>query len=440
MSKTKEQYLDETVKKITNQKVMIAIPDEIGGWWGLVSDDVMAMLKGKDITEVVVPISSFGGDVYEAIQIFNILKSYPAKVTAYLYSKCMSAGTIIACAADEVYAVPQTVYMIHKALTYGYGNADEQRKTAQLLDITDDMIAQLLATKSGMSKADVLDLMAVESYFTAEQAVTLGFIDGLVDTIPFDFQLPNSDEFIKIEEKSSYGSDYGWLWDKVKSNLQNVDKFKVFNSADLSKYKKNTEGVKPTPQIINQTENTTMKFEIAKIWDAVKAFVAPDKIEEAKKALENQGDSLISEISNSVKVDIENSMKDRFDGFVKKEETPVFNLASLKTILNEATDEEKSELLTELGVKGPDDVEVDIADHAVIKELKEELTNVKNQLSKKIGTTAPKAENNGSAPVKAEGVKDLSEAGEAAKTMYTRMFNNSQLSKVQYDDLVSKLV
>lgn len=433
MSKSKEQYLSETIKRIDNQKLMIAIPDEIGGWWGLVAEDVMKMLKGKDVTEIVMPISSFGGDVYEAFQIYNILKSYPVKVTAYLYSKCMSAGTIIACAADEVYAVPQTVYMIHKALTVGYGNADEQRKTAQMLDITDDMIAATLAKKSGMSKEDVLELMAVESYFTAEQAVSLGFIDGLVDSIPFDFELPNSGEFVKTnDDGKKFLYEFDFIWDKVKPNLQNADRFRVFNSADISKYKKvNTEG-RVTPQIDNKKDNTTMKFE--NIWNVVKAFIAPDKQDEAKQAIEKQGETLVSEISNSVKADIENSFKDRF---TQKEDAPVFNLAALKAVLNEATEEEKAEILTELGYEQPNDV--DVAEHETVKELVTEVANLKKTIANGLGKTSNKAENNGTPPVKIDGTKELSEAGEAAKTMYNRMLNSGSISQTQYNDLVSKL-
>lgn len=436
MSKSKEQYLQETIKKIDNQKIMICIPDEIGGWWGMVAEDVMDMLKGKDITEVIVPISSFGGDVYEAFQIYNILKSYPAPVTAYLYSKCMSAGTIIACAADKVYAVPQTVYMIHKALTYGYGNADDQRKTAQMLDITDDMIAQTLSKKSGISKQEILDLMAVESYFTAEQAVALGFIDELVDTIPFDFQLPNSDEFVKIEEKEECDDwSYGWLWDKVKPNLQNVDRFRVFNNADLSKYKrKNTEGSK-TAQIDNKKDSYTMKFE--NIWNAVKSFIAPEKQEEAKKAIENQAGSMVAEIKNSAIAEIENSFAEKF---APKTDTPVFNLGALKGILNEATAEEKAEILSELGYTEPTPLEpIVVDDSEAVKNLKSELGEVKNQLAKVLKGETPTVKNNGSAPGNTEGTKELSTEGEAQKEMYTRMLNNGSLTKSKYDELVSKL-
>ena len=172
------------------------------------------------------------------------------------------------------------------------------------------------------------------------------------------------------------------------------------------------------------------------IWNVVKSFIAPEKQEDAKKAIENQGDTLVSEIANqvkdSVKLEIENSFKDKF-----KQDAPVFNVASLKSILNEATAEEKAEILSNLGYEQPK--ETDVAEHATVKELVTEVENLKKTVANSLGNTPKKAENNGQAPVKTEGTKQLSEAGEAAKGMYNRMLNNGSLSQTQYNDLVTKL-
>lgn len=442
MLENKVEILNSTVKQIGNQKIMIAVPNDIGGWWGLVADDVMAMLKGQDITEIVLPISSFGGDVYEAFQIYNILKSHPAKVTAYLYSKCMSAATIVACSADTVYAVPQCIYMIHKAMSGTMGNADDQKKLAQILEINDNMIAGVLAKKSGMSKNDVLDLMSVESYFTSEQAAQLGFIDGIVDTIPFDFQLPDSIDFAATQN-----NDMSMLWNSVKGNIQNSDNYRIFNNADLSKYikkeiqtnKQNTEGVETTQIIDNKKDNTEMKFE--NIWNVVKSFIAADKQEEARKAIETQGDEMLLSISNSVKLDIENSLTSRFDGLVKKEEAPVFNLASLKAILNSATAEEKAEILTDLGVVTETEKPIEVEETEVFKTLQTEVTNMKATLANVIGNTKKDTANNGgAAPIKTPDTKELSNEGEAQKEFYNKLFNRGGLTEDKYTELVAKLV
>lgn len=414
---------------------MIAIPDNIGEWWGLCSDDVLNILSGKDVTEIVVPISCFGGDVFEAFNIYNILKSHPAKVTAYLYGKCMSAGTIVACAADEILAVPQLVYMIHQAEIdiCGGQNQDDAKKALQILAASDDMIAATIAKRSKNTKADILDLMKVESYFTTEQAVQMGFIDGIVDTIPFDFQISGDDTYIKDTPSVNYQDAMGYdIWDKLKLNIKNSDRFRVFNNADLSKFaqnRKNTEGSKP--QIDNSKDFS--KMELKNIWNAVKSFIAPDKHDEAKAAIEAQSNTIVLEISNSVN----ESFKQRFEGLAKKEDLKVVNFADIKKAFNEATLEEKAEILKDLGYESPDAV-TPVQETEAFKDLVNEFAAVKKQLGEKLNIKNLNPSNGGGLPPSND-AKTETPQNQASKLMLKKMFDAGHLPQNVYDEQLAKL-
>jgi hypothetical protein len=284
--------------------------------------------------------------------------------------------------------------------------------------------------------------MSVESYFTAQQAVDLGFIDAIVDTIPFDFQLPNSDMYSRKSNQIDplmYPDDDGYdIWDKAKVNVKNADRFRVFNSADLSKYKrKNTEGVKSS-QIHNKKDDSKMTW-IDKVLNKLNALIPSEKQAEAKAILEAENSSMVAEIKSSAITEIENSFKDRF---AAKEETPVLNVANLKKVLNEATPEEKAELLGELGYKEVEPIAPEaITENEEFKNLQKEVSAIKNQVAAKLGTTKPIAENNGNPPVKiGDEAKELSSDGQSAKAVYDRYLNNGSITKEKYSELVSKLI
>lgn len=373
MKSEKENIVEQTIKRIDNQKIMIAIPDDIGGWWGMTSETIISMLSGKDVTEIIIPISSNGGSVYEAYQIYNILRAHPAKKTAYLTGKCMSAGTIVASACDEVYSTHACIYMIHKALMgYTGGNADELRKDASILEKNDNIIAGILSRKTGMSVDDVLALMSEESYFTPNEALSLGFIDGIVDAIPYDFSFPNSDEYIQTNQQSY--DDWGWLWDKVQTQnafLQNKT-YTIFNKADLSKYQTKRQLSNP------QNQKRDMKF-FENIWNALSGFIPADKQAEAQKIFDTQNESVINEIVSEVQLKVEAGIQNTVGSLAKKEDVKTFDLASLKAVLDTAKDDDKAGILAQLGYKPIDNSAELKAQSDSIKNLESEIVALKGQ-------------------------------------------------------------
>lgn len=428
MERSKEEIIAQSVKRIDNQKIMISIPDDIGGWWGMTCESIIDMLRGNDVTEIIIPISSNGGSVYEAYQIYNILRAHPAKKTAYLTGKCMSAGTIVACAADEVYSTRACIYMIHKAL-FGYtgGNADELRKEASILEKNDQIIADILSRKTGMTVEDVLALMGEESYFTPNEALRLGFIDGIVDSIPYDFSFPNDTEFIQTNQSSSY-SDYGWLWDRVQDQNANLKtrNYLPMNQTDLSKYKK----VLSNPQ--NQKRD--MKF-FENIWNAVKGFIPVDKQAEAQEIFAAQNDTVISEIVNAVKDKVSSDIQ---NSFAKKEDVKVLNLAAFKAVLNEASPEEKREILADLGYESPDAIP-SVEENTAFKDMQTELENIKKQVANSVNIQKLNPSNGGGIIPEPQGDGKLSDRAEASKVLLDKMLQNKQIDKKTYDVQISKL-
>lgn len=129
--------------------------------------------------DVEVAVASGGGSVFAASEIYTMLKAYPGKVTVNIQGLAASAASVIAMAGDEINMSPTSQMMIHKASTISMGNADDLDHDSKMLDTTDQSIVNAYEAKTGMDRNDILQLMANETWMTAQDAVDKGFADNI---------------------------------------------------------------------------------------------------------------------------------------------------------------------------------------------------------------------------------------------------------------------
>jgi ATP-dependent protease ClpP protease subunit len=161
------------------------IYDEIGpDFWGLVSArSIISQLdKIPDDDEIVVRINSPGGDVNEGIAIYNAL-SRRSQTRCEIDALAASAASYIAMACDTICIAENAMLMIHNPYTIAMGNADELRQTADILDKYGDNIATTYATRCGKDLDEIKQLMNVETWFTAQEAVDAGLADEVGKTL-----------------------------------------------------------------------------------------------------------------------------------------------------------------------------------------------------------------------------------------------------------------
>lgn len=136
----------------------------------------LAQHKGKDLD---IYINSPGGSVWEAQAIVSMLQRHDGVKTAYIDGLAASAASFIALACDKVY-IPKNAYlMIHKAWGMSWGNADELRKQAEMLDKVDEGILAIYMTKAKVSEEEMKKLVADESWFTGAEAIEVFEIDAV---------------------------------------------------------------------------------------------------------------------------------------------------------------------------------------------------------------------------------------------------------------------
>ena len=138
---------------------------------------------------VVVNIRSTGGDVNDALLIYEALRNLDAQVTTRCYGYTASAATIIAQAATEGgrEISANAMYLIHRSMCAIDGNSVELESRAELLKKTDERLAQLYALHSGGDAAEYAALMAENNgegrWLTAQEAIEAGLADKLIDSV-----------------------------------------------------------------------------------------------------------------------------------------------------------------------------------------------------------------------------------------------------------------
>ena len=140
--------------------------------------------KGEEINLV---ISSGGGSVTEGMGIADLIANYPNETTATGIGLVASIATVVLLSADKVKMTENAFLMIHRPWSYTMGNADELEATAELLDKMEakllDIYTASVYKRKGKQKDlenKITEMMAAETWMTAQEALEFGFIDEIV--------------------------------------------------------------------------------------------------------------------------------------------------------------------------------------------------------------------------------------------------------------------
>lgn len=162
----------------------ITIYDAIGsdGWSdsGVTAKRVSAALRAIGEREITVSINSPGGDFFEGLAIYNLLREHPHKVVVKVVGLAASAASVIAMAGDEVQVAKSGFLMIHNAWAFVVGNKEDMWGAADILDGFDKAMADLYATATGMDSKKIAELMDAETWMSGQSAVDQGFATGLL--------------------------------------------------------------------------------------------------------------------------------------------------------------------------------------------------------------------------------------------------------------------
>ncbi|WP_406549516.1 head maturation protease, ClpP-related [Cronobacter malonaticus] len=173
----------------------ISIFDVIGAdYWGegVTASRIAGALRSLNGEDVTVNINSPGGDMFEGLAIYNLLREYDGKVTVKVLGLAASAASIIAMAGDEVQIGRGAFLMIHNCWVYAMGNRHDLAQIATDMAPFDKAMSDIYQARSGLDAATVDKMMDGETYIGGSEAVEKGFADSLLsaDEIADDEESP----------------------------------------------------------------------------------------------------------------------------------------------------------------------------------------------------------------------------------------------------------
>ncbi len=154
------------------------IVDDSTDWWTGEKDafnvdpndlkDELEQLQG--IKDLFIYINSGGGSVFASSTMVSLLRRFKEQnnctITAYVDGLCASASTYLLMVADNINIYQNSIIMIHKPMTWSFGNADDLRKDIDTLDtIENDMMVPMYLSKATVSEEEIKDLIAKETWF-----------------------------------------------------------------------------------------------------------------------------------------------------------------------------------------------------------------------------------------------------------------------------------
>lgn len=184
------KWSEKPLAAVADDENTVTIYDVIGeDMWtggGFTAKRMSAALRAIGKNDVTVKVNSPGGDMFEGIAIYNLLREHPAKVTIDVMGWAASAASIIAMAGDEIRMGLGTFMMVHNAWGVVVGNRHDMRDAAKLFDGFDAAIADIYEARTGMKRAAIEKLMDAETFMGPSQAVENGFADIVLDDLTAD--------------------------------------------------------------------------------------------------------------------------------------------------------------------------------------------------------------------------------------------------------------
>lgn len=194
-------------------------------------------------TSFIFYVNSDGGEVAQGSALFNYLDRTDIEVTWVVDGIAASMmAVLITNPRHRVKAARYAKFMYHRVCGYVYGNSDETRAAADMMDSFEGTLVDMMASRMGKGCDEVRAVYfdGIDHWLSAEEAVRAGLCDEIV----------NTDRNIKeLENITDSRSAFNYYNNQI-INLkqQNMDEVKAFaaalNMAETSTENEVLEGVR----------------------------------------------------------------------------------------------------------------------------------------------------------------------------------------------------
>ena len=161
----------------------VSILEAISPWYGVDAKSFLTEFRALKASKVRLFLNSPGGSVTEALAIFNGMRATGKQIEVVVLGIAASAASYIAMAGDKISMPRNTLMFLHNPIGGVYGNAEEMRDYADVLDKMGVMLTATYAKRFKGEEAVLQQFMKDEALLTADECLKYGLCDEVTDEI-----------------------------------------------------------------------------------------------------------------------------------------------------------------------------------------------------------------------------------------------------------------
>ena len=196
-----------------DRNAVISIFDYIGEDWdgsGVSDKQIAAALRTVGNEDIDVEINSPGGNYFQGVAIYNMLRMHPKAVNVQILGIAASAASVIAMAGDTIAIAQNAEIMIHEAQGVFIGTKSEMAAAVETLQHIDDSMVSTYAARSGRPAEEFAEMIAGKDvYFRGQEAIDAKLADTILEreaempvyaSIDFPSDKASLDQFLAKQE------------------------------------------------------------------------------------------------------------------------------------------------------------------------------------------------------------------------------------------------
>jgi len=181
--------------------MQILIDDDISPYYGVTADRVNKQLKSAT-GDITVEISSDGGDVFEAVRIFNLLKNYTkGKITTVIMGQAVSAASYIFLAGEERVVYSNSAYMAHPPSSGVWGTYVVVQERANYLKGVFGIFKRDYSRISNRTENEIEAELIAEKWLFGQEILDSGFATEIKESGELEV-LNKTDSIASFKEKA----------------------------------------------------------------------------------------------------------------------------------------------------------------------------------------------------------------------------------------------
>jgi len=307
--------LKYTWRNLADDTVQIDIFSEIDSYWGYSLASLTNQLNEAKGRPLSVRLNSPGGSVVEGLAIANLLNGYSGGVTVQVVGYAASIASVIVAKANKAVMSKDSFLMIHEPYVGVMGaTAEELANLSDTAQKFEDLIVNSYldsmdkrGKKESGTEKKIRKAMKAETWYTAQEALELGLIDEIVDSVP---------TYENIAQPNPYAGgfwnslkDYKNIPEQLKNKFDNInqEENKMTKTTFFEKIKNLINGVEDETEPTTEVKAEVAAFEMTV--ETAQAFLAENGFTVTPNEEVFTAEDMAVEFENAVNLRVESKLK-----------------------------------------------------------------------------------------------------------------------------------